>query len=261
MRRAQRAPVTCVLLVLGLAAAGRADAQLVSGRVLHATSGDGLNQAAVLLIDSIGSTRARVITDTLGAFRLMPPLQGTYRLRAELIGFRTYQTDMLPLALGRHTEVELRLAQEAIALEPLKVVASNPFHAGRLHEYYQRVEWTRRVGMGRVFVRDEVERMNMPRPSNFLMFAPGRGGCSVDVLLDGIPIPRAELDGLIDMEMLEGVEIYRGATEVPPEYNRYARCGVAMFWTRRDVPNGRPFSWRRLAAGVGLFAGVLLLLR
>jgi hypothetical protein len=237
------------------------EAQLITGRVLEAGTDRPLVSASVTVFDSARASSARAVSDSTGAFQLLPPMPGAYSLRVELLGYATLSTPPLDLALGRQLEVEVRLSAEAIALEPLTVVARSEYHAGRLHEYYQRAEWSRKLGRGRVYTRDDVERLHYPYPSSYLLMVPQRGGCAPTVLLDGLPTTSRDLDGLLEISMLEGVEIYRGPTEVPPEYHRYTRCGVALFWTRRDVPNGRPFSWKRLAIGVGLAAGMLLFLR
>jgi hypothetical protein len=64
-------------------------------------------------------------------------------------------------------------------------------------------------------------------------------GCPVQVYLDGVlasrndtePVP---LDELATPAVLEGIEIFRGISSVPPEFlTPEARCGVIALWTRR----------------------------
>jgi hypothetical protein len=56
--------------------------------------------------------------------------------------------------------------------------------------------------------------------------------------VDGVAFGRA--DDVLDQvgpTDIEGIEIYRRATEVPPEFGGLqARCGVILVWTRRAQP-------------------------
>jgi hypothetical protein len=46
---------------------------------------------------------------------------------------------------------------------------------------------------------------------------------------EGVP-----LDDLATPTILEGIEIYRGASTIPPEFiSPESRCGVIALWTRR----------------------------
>jgi hypothetical protein len=72
-------------------------------------------------------------------------------------------------------------------------------------------------------------------------------------MLDGLPF-----DGPMTMiagDDVEGIEIYRGVTQIPAEYYRYGMCGLTMVWSRHDPPGMRPLTWKR--AGV---AGALIVL-
>ena len=62
-----------------------------------------------------------------------------------------------------------------------------------------------------------------------------RGFCLPDVYLDGIPQPGAdELDDIIMPFDIEGIEVYRSASEVPARYTTAgANCGVILLWSRK----------------------------
>jgi outer membrane cobalamin receptor len=62
--------------------------------------------------------------------------------------------------------------------------------------------------------------------------ASGPASCPIQYFVDGIPVYNF---GLWEMSLrdIEGVEVYRGASQVPAEFNRRtARCGVIVIWTR-----------------------------
>jgi hypothetical protein len=63
-----------------------------------------------------------------------------------------------------------------------------------------------------------------------------RRGCLPRVFLDGIPVHVADtemLDDLASPEVVEAIEFYRFAPEVPPQFQGAdAACGVLVVWTR-----------------------------
>jgi hypothetical protein len=164
------------------------------------------------------------------------------------------QTVELDLEKGIELHLELRLSSAALALEPLRIVARRSFRIGRLAEYYDRATWTRRTGHGRVYMRDDLERIRPFSMTSLIRMSPGRIGCSMTYLLDGLPIDNDAIDSVIHPEDVEGVEIYRGSTQVPPEYMGRANCGLVLIWTRLDAPGMKPFSWKRLFVGLGIGA-------
>ncbi|MGH7555626.1 MAG: carboxypeptidase regulatory-like domain-containing protein [Longimicrobiales bacterium] len=61
-----------------------------------------------------------------------------------------------------------------------------------------------------------------------------RGGCIPRVFLDGLRIQLLgmTIDDLVRPAELEGIEIYRGAGELPAEF-AHGACGAVVLWTRR----------------------------
>lgn len=248
--------VLCAALCVNPAGAA---AQSIVGKTVDATSGAPIVTAAVELLDGVSAVRARVLTDSTGAFRVMAPLPGRYRLRITMIGYATIESGELAADQGTQLEVDVRMDPEAVGLEPIRVVARREFPVGRLAEYYERAEWTKRTGNGRVFMRDEIERLRPIRITHLLQMVPRRRDCPMSYFLDGIPIELSDLDLMISPEEVEGVEVYRSALQLPPEYAGLAACGATLVWLRRDLP-GRPLTWKRLAAAVGVVAIIWLLL-
>ena len=66
------------------------------------------------------------------------------------------------------------------------------------------------------------------------------------VFVDGVLTPNVDLDAVLQPERIAGIEVYRGAARVPPEFNvggsagargrMTAQCGVIAFWTKAPEP-------------------------
>ena len=170
------------------------------------------------------------------------------------------ETETIEAATGVAVELELRMSPSAVPIEPLKVVGRANYNAGWLQEYYDRAMVTRRSGVGRVFFRDEIERQQPPYASSFLMYLMPRAGCQPTLFVDGLPVQDVRhLNSVMTPDILEGVELYNNAAFLPPRYANRGHCAIALFWTRRDIENGRPFSWKRLFIAGGILSGILLL--
>jgi hypothetical protein len=63
---------------------------------------------------------------------------------------------------------------------------------------------------------------------------PTVGACPMQVYLDQVPLPTPfNLDLLPPPNDLAGIEVYAGASTIPPEFNGYNRgCGLILVWTK-----------------------------
>jgi carboxypeptidase family protein len=245
-----------IISLIALCLPGAGAAQVILGQVFDETSGAPVPAAEVVLVDRSGLTRGRSLADSAGWFRLSAPVPGRYSVRANSLGYSKLETTELNLEKGVELHLELRLSATAVPHEPLRIVAQRSYRMGRLGEYYDRAQWTRKTGFGRVYMRDDIERLNPVFLSSLIRMTPVRSGCNMTYMLDGLPIESNLLDSMIRPEEVEGVEIYRGASQVPPEYMGRAGCGLVLVWTRMDPPGMRPFTWKRVLVGLGI-AGLL----
>ena len=53
--------------------------------------------------------------------------------------------------------------------------------------------------------------------------------------MDGIPVDETVV-WLQPPRDLDGVEVYSGPAEMPPELNRFSSCGAIVLWTRQPPP-------------------------
>jgi hypothetical protein len=266
-------------LLLGglLLASAEARAQTVLGTVVEDDTRAQIAGALVELLTTDGGALARVRTDSSGLFLLRAPQPGRIVLRVTHASYATVESDTLTLARDESVELEIRMDQDAIPLEPLVVTARR---AGRLAGYYERLE---RPGFARFVTRSQIERRPGAQTTDLLRDLPGvtirrirtstgtgdnmitmrLGQCLPVVYIDGIQVPQVQgggMDVLLRPEMIEGVEVYTGAAGVPTQFASDG-CGVVAFWTRTGedgAQNG--WSWRRILAGAAAltFLGALV---
>lgn len=143
-----------------------------------------------------------------------------------------------------------------VRLEPLDVRVEPRPRGGKMTGFHRR----RSRGAGEFITRGEIDRHDPTRLSDMVHLRAGvasfsygdgsgrrtvamrrsaalgaRGGCRIQYWVDGAPLPgvsRFALDEL-SPEDVEGIEIYRGPSEVPARFNRRGSpCGVIVVWTR-----------------------------
>ncbi|NJD19716.1 MAG: hypothetical protein FIA95_10605 [Gemmatimonadetes bacterium] len=229
-------------------------AQIVTGKVVLASTGAPLGDVTVRLHFPDGRAVASAMTDTAGVFELTAPRLGWFTLSAERIGLAAVSTPELELRISEEVEVVLRMAEEAIPLEPLVVEARSAVQLGPLAGYFERMERQGKLGLGHILSRDQIDeraaldvadllrdiprvrvvQQRVGRPPSIVLV--GRGGeCTPKVYVDGIHQNRggaagtaAVVDELVRPSDLEGVEVYRGLDEMPGEYYEENHCGVML---------------------------------
>ena len=108
------------LLLLAASIPAHADAQTVQGRLLDPDGVTGLASAMVVLEDRNGNEVERALSRNNGLFRLRAPAPGSYRLRAERIGYATTHTDFFDVAAGETITQNIVAAVQAITLEGIE---------------------------------------------------------------------------------------------------------------------------------------------
>ncbi|MEK9501061.1 carboxypeptidase-like regulatory domain-containing protein [Gaopeijia maritima] len=128
--------------------------QTLVGRVVDDASGAPVIDVEVVLLDSEGEpTGEQRLSGNGGLFRFLDLGPGHYRLSASRLGYRDTTGPFVELQVGDSVEVEFRIAQEAVLLEPLTVTASaRPWYEHlkppALWEFYERSEYLSRIGRG-----------------------------------------------------------------------------------------------------------------
>lgn len=264
-------------------------AQTIHGVVVEEGTTDGIAAAEIELVDEDGEAVATARTNRAGTFLLQLRGSGTFTLRLTHISFTTVESDAFELRPQESLAVELRMAREAIPLEPLVVTArADARGVAGMHERMRRL-----AAEGRFVTREEIDRRPGSRVTEFLRGMPGvvllpagSGGaqgnhitmrglgfmtgvadrdigdvshsptdqCDPTIYVDGIVMPQGEaVDIFLRPDMLEGVEVYTNGSAAPAPLLPRSNCGVVAFWTRADGMEGS--NWvRRLAAWAGAMA-------
>jgi hypothetical protein len=170
----ERSIVRTWLVILLLAVPSSLRAQLVHGHVLEAESQGPVRLATLELLDDRDRVLVEAVSDSVGAFRVRAWIAGKYRIRASAIGYRTVTSDLLEIGTGDAFQLDIRLATDAVALEPISVVSRSRSSLTEiaLRGYYDRRDAGRRIGMGRFLDRGEIEERGT-KLSDVLRRVPG----------------------------------------------------------------------------------------
>jgi hypothetical protein len=242
--------LVCALafLLVSLASAQALPAQIVRGTLLDDRTGQRIPAGTMSLLTEDSMQVADARTDRGGAFVLQAVRPGSYRLRAEHPGFVSVVSSAMEVKEGDTVRVEVALSRGAIVLNPVVVKARPRRRGSPVDGYHDRLE---RLPWGTFVTREEIERSHAGRATDLLRRIPGvqvvpaarsvgsnvilRGTCSPTVFVDGSRVPLlggATIDDLVKPSMLEGIEVYRNATQIPAEYGLDAGCGAILLWSR-----------------------------
>jgi len=256
--RSGRVWMLAALLVAATTPAALAQS-IIRGTVIEDSSDFPVSMVDIRLVDGTGATIIRTLSDTLGQFRIEVPDTGTFSLAVRRVGYAPISADSIRVEAEDELEFVIKLNPRAVALEAVTVVARRRAEPLRLMQFRERAELNQRTGLGRIYTREDLDRIRPNSPQQILDGIVWGARCSPRVLLDGLPV-EGQVPGL-NYDELEGIEIYRGVTQIPLEFYRNGMCGLVMVWTRIDPPGMKPFSWARAAVAAGLVVVIGILMR
>ncbi len=205
---------------------------------------------------SVVGIGARVVTGENGRFRLLQVPPGQYLLVARRIGYAP-TSGIIQVPESDTLRLSYTLVRSSNMLDTVRVKERRV--SLRMAEF----EGRRMAGIGQFVTQEEIERRASREVSDFLRnlrgievsrltnnaFAgtvalsrreggsvggDGTGACAMQVILDGIVMPRFfNLDLLPSPKLIAGIEVYSGAATVPAQFGGAdRRCGVLLVWTR-----------------------------
>jgi len=191
-------------------------------------------------------------------------MPGRYIFSAEALGYGTIEDEMVEVTLGQLAVLEVQMAPVALELEPLVVTAERRSFHLEMEGFYERHNLGLHSG---IFLTPEYIEKRRPSKVTDLFYAmpgtrvvEGGGGVGPRVVyfrtgerFSGICWPMiyidrhlasigglgggadpSALDSRLHPNDVSAIEVYRGAAEVPPEFNgANAGCGVVVVWTHR----------------------------
>jgi hypothetical protein len=114
----ERSGARVLLLILALVLVpARPSAQTVGGAVADAATGQPVSGAVVALVDSLGTRRQAVLSDAQGRYTLQAGSPGTYRVRAERVGYSSASSPALALGAGQHVDQALTIRPRTVMLD------------------------------------------------------------------------------------------------------------------------------------------------
>lgn len=247
-----------VLLSLTLVPSQSVRSQTVEGYLLETGTDEPIILGMVSLLWESREIAAQTFTDESGFFSLSANGPGSFFLRAERVGYSTRVDGLFEIDEGASISVEFRLPRDPVALDTLTVATERKVVVLRQMGFYERQEDEEGIflgpeALGRIpafqtthfFRRLPRVRVNEgPMGSSTITIAgagrvslEGRRPCYPKVLVDGTTVFRgggeaAMLDSVVQPHEIVGIEIYRGAAEIPVRWSGASSpCGLILIWT------------------------------
>jgi len=238
-------------------AQGSAQQVRVAGRVIADDTEEPLGHATVIVRRADGTFLRRLATDSVGRFEFIVTRTSAVQLFAQRVGYRSAGTPVLYFDGHRYLQVEVRLHTEAVLLAPLEVIVWSDMDRSPLLDNFR---FRSANATGLYITRRDIEARRPMYVTDMLRSVPGiqlvgggsgtrprielgRGagkGCTTQIFVDGMLMTRGaaaadiRLDDVVSPGSVEGIEIYRGLSSIPPEFlNVESECGVVAVWTRR----------------------------
>lgn len=216
-------------------------AAALSGEVLSALTGEPMVGAHVFL----RVARRGAVTDSSGKFRVesLPAGRDTIAIWYAAVEPQFRELELEP---DRLTSAVFLISERIFEVADLKVEV-RAFSARR-----QRLERRKKFGNGVYITREMIEEAKPVLMTDMLRGIPridvesyrfasepvevrigyGATACIPMYFLDGTEAKYFTLDEVRPIEV-EELEIYRGASEIPPEFRKMGNtCGVIVVWTR-----------------------------
>ncbi len=196
---------------------------------------------------SLVGTERSTTTDARGEFTFDELEPGRYVIQAAAIGYAVLNSPLI-LKERETLEVEFEADAEAVRLPELSVEEKATPNGP--------MDWIRRKaeGRGRYITKEDLEAHHTATVPDALRSVAGvriecranlvcvarmarsARNCGPAYFMDGIPTDPAAL-WLTPVQEIEGIEVYSGPSETPPELEGiHSRCGVIVLWTRSPPP-------------------------
>lgn len=201
---------------------------------------------AILVIQVAG---LRAISDSAGTYRFSDVAPGEVRVLMRALGFQPMEA---LVTIRADTTSLLNFVLQRVADLPVVDVVAEGVRRGneRMLGFHMR----KSTGFGRFITREQIEaKRNVSDARELLRGTPGvrllgkgvqmassgSSRCVVQYFVDAVHVtgPAADFLSTFRPADIEGIEVYRGPAETPPEFSRGgAGCGVIVLWTR--APGG-----------------------
>jgi len=234
-----------VLLLPALAFAASAQSVGAISGTIRDSGGTPVRGVEVVLLQRQGV----VYSDSLGVFRFGNVPSGKRALHFRRLGFEPKSVDA-EITEGQTLALSVVLDPFATEIEGM-TVEELARKRQMLGDFYDR----KSRGFGHFITRDEIEKRGPMNLSDMMRTVPGARlvpvqgtsqatlrfnraqmgrDCPPQYWVDGVKAWNLNIDDIVPQDV-EGIEIYPGASTVPPQFNTREGntiCGVIVIWTR-----------------------------
>lgn len=236
-----------------------AGAQMLRGTVRDQLTRETVEAAEVAVLHAKEHLRS-IYSDSRGRFSIRLPFAGVFIIKITRLGFAPHET-VVDASANPNLTLGVFLTPVATTLAVDTVVAAAP----AIHPMHDAFAHRRGIGLGIYLTRKDIEARGSP-PLPYLMqeiagvnlVSEGRraatprmsrssiaGRCHPILFMDGQRLHRFDdppavirtIYESIPTTTIEGIEVYRGRSELPAEFSGPdVRCGAIILWTRRAMP-------------------------
>ena len=217
----------------------------ISGTIKD-SAGTPIPGVEVVLLQQKGA----VYSDSVGVFRFANIPSGKRELHFRRLGFAPKSLGA-DISEGKTLAMAVILDPSATSIEGMTVEEATR-RRQLLSDFYDRSA----RGFGHFVTRDQIEKRNPMNLSDMMRMIPGArlvplrsGGqaalrfsraqmgsrdCPPQYWVDGVKAWNLNIDDIVPQDV-EGIEVYSGASTVPPQFNTREGttiCGVVLIWTR-----------------------------
>lgn len=234
-----------VLLLTAVAWSASAQSVGAISGTIKDSAGTPIPGVEVVLLQAKGA----VYSDSTGLFRFANIAAGKRQLHFRRLGFAPKSVDA---QIGDGETLALAVVLEASATEIEGMTVEELTRRRQmLSDFYDRMA----SGFGHFVTREQIEKRNPMNLSDMMRMIPGarlapvRGtsqsslrfsraqgthDCPPQYWVDGVKTWNLNIDDIVPQDV-EGIEVYSGASTVPPQFNTKEGttiCGVILIWTR-----------------------------
>ena len=237
--------IVSVLLLPALSSLASAQSVGAISGTIRDSAGAPIPGVEVVLLQRPGA----VYSDSLGVFRFANVPTGKRALHFRRLGFEPKSLDA-DIAQDKTLALSVTLDPFATEIEGMNVEELTR-RRQLLSDFYDR----KSRGFGHFITRDEIEKRSPMNLSDMMRMVPGAKlvpiqgtsmaalrfnraqtgrDCPPQYWVDGVKAYALNIDDIIPSDV-EGIEIYPGASTVPPQFNTREGttiCGVVLIWTR-----------------------------
>lgn len=230
------------------------------------TNANGLPLKGVEL--SIANSALKVTSNDSGVYIFESPPTGRVRVTARRIGFTPIEKGF-KVEPGENRQLDFSLEGVPEMLDSVLVMTQQG-GTSRMAEFWNR----RQLGIGAFVTRADIERRKPYNSTDLLRNVTGvrvigddnamgrpvitmgrtgigmrsyrnsaslAGDCRVNYYVDGMWVPPGTFHpDDISPVSIEAIEVYRGASEIPPKFRaRETACGLIVIWTREPPARSR----------------------